>query len=78
MRLFVTGGAGFIGANYVHWLLANSDDHITVFEDPPSRRHIDPRIPKNHACQVSSQTNVEIRSSFEQFACDLIREHSRL
>jgi dTDP-glucose 4,6-dehydratase len=32
MRLFVTGGAGFIGANYVHWLLANSDDHITVFD----------------------------------------------
>jgi dTDP-glucose 4,6-dehydratase len=32
MRLLVTGGAGFIGANYVHWLLANSDDHITVFD----------------------------------------------
>jgi dTDP-glucose 4,6-dehydratase len=32
MRLLVTGGAGFIGANYVHWLLANSDGHITVFD----------------------------------------------
>jgi len=32
MRLLVTGGAGFIGSNYVHWLLANSDDHITVFD----------------------------------------------
>ena len=32
MRLFVTGGAGFIGANYVHWLLANRDDHIVVFD----------------------------------------------
>jgi dTDP-glucose 4,6-dehydratase len=32
MRLLVTGGAGFIGANYVHWLLANSDDHVTVFD----------------------------------------------
>ncbi len=32
MRLFVTGGAGFIGSNHVHWLLANSDDQITVFD----------------------------------------------
>jgi dTDP-glucose 4,6-dehydratase len=30
--LFVTGGAGFIGSNYVAWVLANSDDHITVFD----------------------------------------------
>src|SRR6266511_417046 len=26
MRLFVTGGAGFIGSNYVHHVLANEDD----------------------------------------------------
>ncbi len=32
MRLFVTGGAGFIGSNYVRWLLANSDDEITIFD----------------------------------------------
>lgn len=25
MRLFVTGGAGFIGANFIHWVLANTD-----------------------------------------------------
>ncbi len=30
--LFVTGGAGFIGSNYVAWVLANSDDHVTVFD----------------------------------------------
>jgi dTDP-glucose 4,6-dehydratase len=32
VRLFVTGGAGFIGSNYVHWVLANSDDSVTVFD----------------------------------------------
>ncbi|MBV9284369.1 MAG: GDP-mannose 4,6-dehydratase, partial [Acidimicrobiia bacterium] len=32
MRLFVTGGAGFIGSNYVHQIMATSDDEITVFD----------------------------------------------
>jgi dTDP-glucose 4,6-dehydratase len=29
---FVTGGAGFIGSNYVRWLLANTDESVTVFD----------------------------------------------
>ena len=32
MKLFVTGGAGFIGSNYVHYVLANTDDTVTVFD----------------------------------------------
>ena len=32
MRLFVTGGAGFIGSNYVHQVMAASDDEVTVFD----------------------------------------------
>jgi dTDP-glucose 4,6-dehydratase len=32
MRQFVTGGAGFIGSNYVRWVLANTDDEVTVFD----------------------------------------------
>src|SRR5262245_23723083 len=32
MKLFVTGAAGFIGSNYVHHVLANSDDEVTVFD----------------------------------------------
>lgn len=32
MKLFVTGGAGFIGSNYVRWVLANSDHEVTVFD----------------------------------------------
>ena len=32
MRLFITGGAGFIGSNYVRHVLANTDDHVTVFD----------------------------------------------
>jgi len=31
-RLFVTGGAGFIGSNFVRWALAHSDDEVTVFD----------------------------------------------
>jgi dTDP-glucose 4,6-dehydratase len=32
VKLLITGGAGFIGANHVHWLVANSDDEITVYD----------------------------------------------
>src|SRR5436309_10609208 len=32
MRLFVTGGAGFIGANFVRWILEHSPDDVTVFD----------------------------------------------
>ncbi len=32
MRLLVTGGAGFIGSNYVHHVLAHSDDSVTVLD----------------------------------------------
>ena len=32
MRLFVTGGAGFIGSNYVHHVLATTEDEVTVYD----------------------------------------------
>lgn len=32
MKILVTGGAGFIGANFVHHLLATSDDEVTVYD----------------------------------------------
>ena len=45
MRLFVTGGAGFIGSNYVrHWSCATSDDDVTVLRRPHLRRQ--PREPR--------------------------------
>jgi dTDP-glucose 4,6-dehydratase len=32
MKLFVTGGAGFIGSNYVRSVLARTDDEVTVYD----------------------------------------------
>ncbi|WP_394551175.1 dTDP-glucose 4,6-dehydratase [Agromyces sp. MMS24-JH15] len=32
MRLLVTGGAGFIGSNFVHYVLANTDHSVTVLD----------------------------------------------
>lgn len=32
MKLFVTGAAGFIGSNYIHHVMASSDDEVTVFD----------------------------------------------
>ena len=32
MKLLVTGGAGFIGSNYVRWVLAHTDDAVTVYD----------------------------------------------
>src|SRR5215207_8727406 len=31
-RLLVTGGAGFIGSNFVHYVLANTDHSVTVLD----------------------------------------------
>ena len=36
MRLFVTGGAGFIGSNFVRFVLGNSEDEVTVFDVIPT------------------------------------------
>jgi dTDP-glucose 4,6-dehydratase len=52
VRLFVTGGAGFIGSNYVRWVLGHSDDAVTVYDaltyagNPANLRDLedDPRV----------------------------------
>ncbi|MBH0116758.1 dTDP-glucose 4,6-dehydratase [Salinibacterium sp. NG253] len=31
-RMLVTGGAGFIGSNFVHYILENTDHHVTVLD----------------------------------------------
>ena len=40
MKILVTGGAGFIGSNFVHYLIDNTDHDVTVREI----RLIDTRI----------------------------------
>jgi dTDP-glucose 4,6-dehydratase len=32
VKLLVTGGAGFIGSNYVRWVLEHTDDEVTVYD----------------------------------------------
>jgi len=32
VKLFVTGAAGFIGSNYVRWVLANTDHEVTILD----------------------------------------------
>ncbi|HUB69885.1 MAG TPA: dTDP-glucose 4,6-dehydratase [Acidimicrobiales bacterium] len=32
MKLFITGGAGFIGSNYVRWVLSHTGDEVTVYD----------------------------------------------
>jgi dTDP-glucose 4,6-dehydratase len=32
VKLLVTGGAGFIGSNFVRWVFANTDDHVVVYD----------------------------------------------
>ncbi|MDT5350128.1 MAG: dTDP-glucose 4,6-dehydratase [Mycobacterium sp.] len=31
-RLLVTGGAGFIGSNFVHHVIEHTDHHVTVLD----------------------------------------------
>ena len=31
-RILVTGGAGFIGSNFVHHVVSNTDAHVTVLD----------------------------------------------
>ena len=31
-KLLVTGGAGFIGSNFVHHVVEHTDDHVTVLD----------------------------------------------
>jgi dTDP-glucose 4,6-dehydratase len=32
VKILVTGGAGFIGSNYVRWVLGHTDDSVTVYD----------------------------------------------
>jgi len=38
MRVLVTGGAGFIGSNFVHFLLERTDDEVVTLDAPAIRK----------------------------------------
>jgi dTDP-glucose 4,6-dehydratase len=46
LNLLVTGGAGFIGANFVHyWLRAYPDDRVVVLDALTYAGHLDNLVP---------------------------------
>ena len=67
MKLLVTGGAGFIGSNYVRHVLANTDDEVTVYDaltyagnlvDAPRRRRR-PALPVREGQHLRPRTTLE-------------------
>jgi hypothetical protein len=58
MKLFVTGGAGFIGSNYVRHVLATTDDEVTVFDAHLRRQPREPaRRARRPRCRSSRATS---------------------
>ena len=53
MRLFITGGAGFIGSNHVGWLLANADHQLVVFDSLTYAGNLDNLRDVQHNARMS-------------------------
>ncbi len=80
-RIIVTGGAGFIGANYIHHLFENPDfigyvlniDKLTYAGNLESLKDIEKKYPNRYFFeQVDIADTNKIASIFEQFQPDTI------
>src|SRR5437764_543525 len=87
MRILVTGGAGFIGSNFVHyWLERHSDDHVVVLDlltyagDRRSLADVDERIVfvEGDICDLESCEQLIARESIDVVANFAAESHNSL
>ncbi len=59
-KLLVTGGAGFIGSNFVHHVIEHTDDHVTVLDKltyAGNRASLEARLPTgSRSSRATSRT----------------------
>src|SRR5436190_15503200 len=87
MRILVTGGAGFIGSNFVHyWLERHSDDHVVVLDlltyagDRRSLADVDERIVfvEGDICDLESCEQLIARESLDVVVNFAAESHNSL
>ncbi len=60
MKIFVTGGAGFIGSNFIHYILNNYDDHIINFDK------------LTYAGNIKNLEDIEAAANYQFFKGDIL------
>lgn len=60
MKIFVTGGAGFIGSNFIHYILDNYDDQIINFDK------------LTYAGNIKNLEDIEAESNYQFFKGDIL------
>src|SRR5436853_132082 len=72
MRLFVTGGAGFIGSNYVRHVLTTTDDEVTGSIQEGSFREEDPLGPRSPYSASKAGSDLIALSYFTTYGLPVI------